>query len=216
MLRGWLCHAKWKAGHDNLRQKWFNFFSFLFSYLQRKSCAALVNTAKTPMLRTPSKINGLLPFVFLPLKVTVPGLQAAGHEGRKKTFYACDSYEDNMITSILPVLQTLLAFCNLCVLGFALFRFLNKPHDTLEQQHKELEKRVDAHDLVLKDIEKSLDSSHEKHRFQNELNEVFMTSMLAFIDFEFSYCEHTGYEFKDDLLKAKKTLIEYLARCKHG
>ena len=121
-----------------------------------------------------------------------------------------------MITSLLPILQTLLAFCNLCVLGFALFRFLNKPHDTLEQQHKDLEKRVDALELILKDIEKSLDSSHEKHRFQNELDEVFMKSMLAFIDFEYSYCEHTGYEFKDDLLTAKTTLIAYLARCKRG
>lgn len=65
-------------------------------------------------------------------------------------------------------------------------------------------------------MQKSLDSSHDKHREQNELNEVFITSMLAFLDFEVAYCAHTGYEFTDDINKAKDTLMKYLARCRHG
>lgn len=121
-----------------------------------------------------------------------------------------------MITSTLPYLQTLLAFCNLCVLGYALVRFLNRPHDTLENQVKELEKRIDATDIILKEMQKSLDSSHDRHREQNELNEVFITSMLAFLDFEVAYCVHTGYEFTDDIQKAKETLMKYLSRCRHG
>lgn len=123
---------------------------------------------------------------------------------------------ENMITTALPYLQTLLAFCNLCVLGYALLKFLNRPHDTLGQQVKELEKRIDANDIVLKEMQKSLDSSHDKHREQNELNEVFITSMLAFLDFEVAYCAHTGYEFTEDISRAKETLMKYLARCRRG
>lgn len=128
---------------------------------------------------------------------------------------AAFSYGGNMTTT-LPYLQTILAFCNLCIMGYALLRFLNKPHDTLEQQVKELEKRIDATDIILKEMQKSLDSSHDKHREQNELNEVFITSMLAFLDFEVAYCAHTGYEFTEDISKAKETLMKYLARCRHG
>lgn len=129
---------------------------------------------------------------------------------------AAFSYGGKMITSILPYLQTLLAFCNLCVLGYALFKFLRRPHDSIDQQIKEVNKRLDANDMILKEMQKSLDSSHDKHREQNELNEVFITSMLAFLDFEVAYCAHTGYEFTDDISRAKDTLMKYLARCRHG
>lgn len=84
------------------------------------------------------------------------------------------------MTAILTVLQTLLAIGNLCIMLWALKTFLTRPHTTLEEQLKSLEKRIDAIDLVLKDIQKSLDSSHEKHRQQKDTNEVFITSMLAF------------------------------------
>ena len=115
------------------------------------------------------------------------------------------------MTAILPYLQTLLAIGNLCIMLWALKTFLTRPHTTLEEQLKSLEKRIDAIDLVLKDIQKSLDSSHEKHRQQKDTNEVFITSMLAFIDFEIAYCLHTNYEFTDDLMKAKKELQDYVS-----
>lgn len=112
--------------------------------------------------------------------------------------------------AILPYLQTFLAIGNLCIMLWALKTFLTKPHTTMEEQLKDLEKRIDVIDLVLKDIQKSLDSSHEKHRQQKDTNEVFITSMLAFIDFEIAFCQHTGYEYMDDLIKAKETLQKHL------
>lgn len=117
------------------------------------------------------------------------------------------------MTALLPYLQTFLAVGNLCIMLYALKTFLNKPHNTLEEQLKLLEKRIDAIDIMLKDIQKSLDSSHEKHRQQKDTNEVFITSMLAFIDFEIAFCRHTGYEYTDDLDKAKETLQKHLV-CK--
>ena len=95
----------------------------------------------------------------------------------------------------LFAMQLFLTFGNCCIMLFAFKTFLTKPHTTMEEQLKDLEKRIDVIDLVLKDIQKSLDSSHEKHRQQKDTNEVFITSMLAFIDFEIAFCLQEGPSF---------------------
>jgi hypothetical protein len=41
--------------------------------------------------------------------------------------------------ALLPFLQTILSFMNICVLGYALFKFLNKPHSNLETRVSTLE-----------------------------------------------------------------------------
>lgn len=116
------------------------------------------------------------------------------------------------MTSILPYLQTFLAVGNLCIMLYALKTFLSKPQTTLQEQEKILEKRIDVIDMVIKDMQKSLDSSHQKHREQHDINEVFITSMLSFIDFEIAFCQATKYENTEDLKKAKSTLQNHLAR----
>lgn len=116
------------------------------------------------------------------------------------------------MTTLLPYLQTLLAIGNLCIMLYALKTFLAKPQNTISESLKVLEKRMDAIDIFLKDIQKSLDSSHNKHREQNDMNEMFITCMLAFIDFEIAFCQHTSYDETDDLFRAKETLQKYLAK----
>lgn len=116
------------------------------------------------------------------------------------------------MTVILPYLQTLLAVGNLIIMLWALKTFLSKPQTTMAEQLKVLEKRVDAQDIVIKDMQKSLDNSHQKHREQHDTNEVFITSMLAFIDFEIAFCQSTKYETTEDLIRAKETLQRHLAR----
>lgn len=110
------------------------------------------------------------------------------------------------------VLKVLLQIANVVVLGYALYKFLNKPHDSLETKHEELKKRVDAHDVKFKEVEESLHHGNDKFRNQKDLNEVFINCMLAFVDFERAYCAHTGYEDTDDLDRAKEVLQNYLAR----
>lgn len=117
-----------------------------------------------------------------------------------------------MITNLLPYLQTFLAVGNLIIMLYALKTFLSKPQATLTEQIKILEKRVDVHDIELKDYKKSLDSSHDKHREQKDTNEMFITCMLAFIDFEIAFCQVTNYANTGDLYKAKESLQHYLAR----
>lgn len=116
------------------------------------------------------------------------------------------------IQSTLPVLQTILATCNIVILGYGLYRFLNRPHDTLEKRHEELEKRVDEHDVKFKEVEESLHHGNDKFRQQADINEVFINCMLAFIDFEMAYCSSTGYKDLEDLDNAKQTLRKYLAK----
>lgn len=116
------------------------------------------------------------------------------------------------MTNILPYLQTMLAIGNLCIMLWALKTFLTKPRTTLEEQVKELEKRIIALELGDAEIKKSLTVSHDKHREQKETNEMFITVVLAFIDFEIAFCQSTEYKQTDDLLKAKETLQKYLTK----
>ena len=104
-----------------------------------------------------------------------------------------------------------LQVANIAVLGYALYKFLNKPHDSLETKHEELKRRVDGHDIKIKDMEESLHQGNDRFREQEKTNATFKSVMLAFIDFEIAYCLHTNYEFTDDLMKAKKELQDYVS-----
>lgn len=116
------------------------------------------------------------------------------------------------MTSILPYLQTFLAIGNLCIMLWALKAFLSKPHTTLEERVKELNAKIIALEVKIGEMEKSLTVSHDKHREQKETNEMFITVVLAFIDFEIAFCQQTKYENTGDLIKAKETLQRYLTK----
>lgn len=116
------------------------------------------------------------------------------------------------LNAFSELLKVLLQIANVVVLGYALYKFLNKPHDTLETKVEELCKRIDEHDLKLKEVNESLHHGNDKFRKQDELNEVFINCMLAFIDFEMAYCSATEYRDTEDLETAKITLRKYLAR----
>lgn len=109
------------------------------------------------------------------------------------------------MTGILPYLQIILTLMNICVLGFAFFKFLGKPHATLEG-------RINVIEVELKEIKQSLLQGNDRFRDQEDTNEVMQICMLALIDFELSYCSHTNYEHTEDLIKAKDVLRKHLAR----
>ncbi|MBR4377349.1 MAG: hypothetical protein IKP50_00465 [Bacilli bacterium] len=110
-----------------------------------------------------------------------------------------------MITQILPVFQTILAFCNIVLIGYGLFRFLSKPHNNLEN-------RVNTLEVKVKEIDNSLKIGNDHFRDLDEKSEVFMECMLAFIDFEIAYCQATGYAQTEDIVKAKSALRNYLKK----
>lgn len=110
----------------------------------------------------------------------------------------------NMITALLPFLQTFLAIGNLCIMLYALKTFLSKPHNTLED-------KVNAHEVKIKEIETALLQGNDRFREQETTNEVMQSCMLALIDFELAYCIHTSYEDTEDLMRAKTELRKHLA-----
>ena len=116
--------------------------------------------------------------------------------------------------AVMSIMQIMLTFGNLCIMLYAFKKFLSSPHDTLEAKHDALEKRVDEHDIKFKEIEESLHHGNDRFRRQNDINEVFINCMLAFIDFEMAYCSSTNYKDTEDLINARKTLRQYLAKGK--
>lgn len=107
----------------------------------------------------------------------------------------------------LFAMQLFLTFGNCCIMLFAFKTFLTKPHNSLEQ-------RVTTVETEVKDIKESLHKGNERFQTQEESNEMFISCMLAFIDFEIAYCTHTGYDHSEDLTKAKEILQKYLAKRK--
>ena len=110
-----------------------------------------------------------------------------------------------MITNILPIFQLLVSVCTLLGMLYAFKKFIDKPHETLET-------RIAALEVQQKEIDQKLHQGNDRFKAQDDTNEVFINCMLAFIDFELSYCSHTDYKYTDDLNKAKDTLRQHLAR----
>lgn len=109
------------------------------------------------------------------------------------------------IDAVLPLLQFVISFGTLCGMLYAFKLFLHRPHDTLTD-------RVTTIEVEIKDIKSSLLQGNDKFRKQDDTNEMFISCMLAFIDFEIAYCHHTNYEYSEDLEKAKTILQHYLAK----
>ena len=109
------------------------------------------------------------------------------------------------VQTILPILQMILAFGNICVLGYALFKFLNKPHDSLED-------RINEHDIKIKAIEASLLQGNDRFREQEDTNEVLIRSVFALLEFEVHYCETEQKPISKNLERVKDDLHDYLAK----
>jgi len=112
------------------------------------------------------------------------------------------------------VLKVGLQLAQVIALIYAGYKFTRKPHDTLAEKHTELEKRVDGHDLKIKEVEESLKQGNDRFREQNteirKLKTTFKSVVLAFINFEIAYCMDTKYEHTEELIKAKEALEKYL------
>ncbi len=116
-----------------------------------------------------------------------------------------------MIANIKDWLQVILQISNLVIICYGGYKFLNKPHDSLVDEVKKLKEEIVKLNLTIKDMQKSLDSSHEKHRVQDRTNKVFKRVFILLANFEVAYCQETGYLHTEDLKEAKKELEEYLA-----
>lgn len=110
-----------------------------------------------------------------------------------------------MINYILPILQLVLAFGNICIMAFALVKFLNKPHSTLEG-------RVSTLEVDIREVKQSLLQGNDRFREQESTNEVILHAVLALIEFEIQYCITEKKPITKELEKAKEDLHSYLAK----
>lgn len=106
---------------------------------------------------------------------------------------------------ILKIMQIILAFANICIISYGFYKFLARPHDSLEERVSKLEKRVDK-------IEDEHSEDNELQQKQLETNEVIQKSLLALIEFEIQYCTAEGKGISPELQKARDELHNYLAR----
>jgi len=121
-----------------------------------------------------------------------------------------------MLNQFSDWLKVLLQVANIVIIGYGLYRFLNKPHDTLSDEVKQLKAKTIELELELKELKQSVDTSFEKHREQDKTNAVFKSVMLSFVNYEIAFCLHTDYKDTTDLLNAKKELQDYLSGKEKG
>ncbi len=109
-------------------------------------------------------------------------------------------------------LKVILQIAQVVALLYAGYKFTRKPHESLESRVSALEKKTEDQDVQIRECKESLQEGNDRFREQSRSNEVMQTCMLALIDFELSYCIHSGYDDTEDLMRAKDVLREHLAR----
>ena len=120
------------------------------------------------------------------------------------------------LQTTLQISQMILALANICVIGYGFYKFINKPHDTLETRVSILEANLKelktTNDTEHKDIRASLITGTGRFKEQDDTNEVLIRSTLALIEFEVQYCLMEHKEMSEDLKQAKKDLRLYLSQ----
>lgn len=104
----------------------------------------------------------------------------------------------------MTLIQLILSIGQLVIMGYALTKFLAKPHNDLNSRVTKLEVRVE-------DVEKSLKYGNDKFREQSKTNEIIIHSVLALIEFEMQYCLTEHKEMSSGLSKAKDDLHNFLS-----
>lgn len=108
------------------------------------------------------------------------------------------------VATVLPIMQLILAFGNICILFYGFKKFLNKPHDSLEE-------RVVKCESDIKDIKQSLFRGDGKFQEMDRALKVLIRATMALVEFEMQYCMTEHKEMSKGLEKAKEALDEFIA-----
>lgn len=120
------------------------------------------------------------------------------------------------VSVTLPILQLMLATCNLIIIAYGFHKFINKPKDdinskiaALETEVRELKATIN---VEIKEIRDSLHKGNDNFREQDATNEVLIHAVLALIEFEIQYCLLEHKDMSDGLKQAKKDLNDFLGK----
>ncbi len=108
------------------------------------------------------------------------------------------------LSPFLQFSQLILTLFNIVIIIYGFYIFLTKPRTTLE-------KRIQALEVKMAEVEKSLLKGNDHFRSQDDALEVLIRSTLALIEFEVQYCITEGKTISDDLKHVKDDLHHYLA-----
>lgn len=106
--------------------------------------------------------------------------------------------------TISSYMGTFLQFANVCIILFGFYKFLGKPHSTLEERVKKLESEVS-------DMKTSLKQGGKKFADHDKALEILTKNVLALVEFEMNYCLKEDYPASKGLEKSKEELNEYLS-----
>ena len=113
-----------------------------------------------------------------------------------------------MLKAISEHLQVFLQFANVCIILFGFWKFMGKPHSTLEQRVASLEKRMDK-------TEARLNTGNKRFNGTERGLTIIMKSIIALIEWEFQYCSDEHKIPSDALKNARNDLNSYLAESKN-
>ena len=108
------------------------------------------------------------------------------------------------LSLILKLFQLILTIFNVIIIIYGFYLFMTKPRNTIE-------KRIQALEVKMAEVEKSLLKGNDHFRSQDEALEVLIRSTLALIEFEVQYCFTENKPISDDLKKVKEDLHIFLA-----
>lgn len=108
------------------------------------------------------------------------------------------------VSTILSYMQLLLTFGNVCILAYGFKKFLNKPHDSLEERVVKCEKDIEG-------IRQSLFRGDGKFQEHERALKVLVRATIALVEFEMQYCLTEHKEMSKGLEKAKEALDEFVA-----
>lgn len=112
-----------------------------------------------------------------------------------------------MLQSVSQYMGAFLQFANICIIAFGFYKFLGRPHSTLEQRVKVLEEDT-------KEIKSSLYMGNKRFKSQSKGITIIMKSIIALIEWEFQYCADEHKIPSEGLKNAKSELNAYLAGSK--
>lgn len=119
---------------------------------------------------------------------------------------------DPQLQLFVTIVQLLISLATLVGLLYAGYKFLRRPHETLDGEIKALKTEIETLKLEIKEVKQSLHQGNDKFRAQDEANEVIIRAVMALIRFEIHYCESEHKEMSNSLIQADEDLSAYLSR----
>lgn len=109
-----------------------------------------------------------------------------------------------IVQTILLIGQLILAVCNISIMGYMFFKFINRPHDDLKERVAKCEEDI-------KDIKQSLYRGDARFQELDRALKVIIMATRALLEFEVQYCLTEHKDMTKGLEKAKEALDDFVS-----